>query len=256
MRNQGCEDTTTNETAVTEEVVAEAPDPAPSENNESTSEATQPETDSATEDSAGEPAAEEKAEPAEEDHHMTEGTEEGAMAIISDVDMLFDYFMGDAERGASRNNNNVDFIMNLVENLAGDEDLMTIRGKDSIGRPFEVINDIREKAAAKAAPKRAENQRLMEKARQTLQEGQEGKDIGGGLMIMGQSDESIEKVQEIEKEIRELQRAENKISREQRADIQATINGIEWANMLITPALVLIIGLLVGITRKNKTAAK
>ena len=75
-------------------------------------------------------------------------------------------------------------------------------------------------------------------------------------MIMGQSDESIEKVQEIEKEIRELQRAENKISRDQRAEIQATINGIEWANMLITPALVLIIGLLVGITRKNKTAAK
>ncbi len=187
---------------------------------------------------------------------MTEGTEEGAMAIISDVDMIFDFFMGDAERGASRNNNNVDFIMNLVENLAGDQDLMTIRGKDSIGRPFEVINDIREDAAAKAAPKRAENQRLMEKARQTLQEGQEGKDIGGGLMIMGQSDESIEKVQEIEKEIRELQRAENKISREQRAEIQATINGIEWANMLITPALVLIIGLLVGITRKNKTAAK
>ena len=37
------------------------------------------------------------------------------MAIISDVDMLFDPLMGDAERGAARDNNNVDFIMNLVE---------------------------------------------------------------------------------------------------------------------------------------------
>ena len=248
---------------MTEEIVAEEPEPVTPGGDDSKPKAPEAESDSlpaeepaAEELAAEEPAAEEQDEPAEEDHHMTEGTQEGAIAIISDVDMLFDYFMGDAERGASRNNNNVDFIMNLVENLAGDEDLMTIRGKDSIGRPFTAINDIRERAAAAAAPKRAANQALMEKARQTLQEGQEGKDIGGGLMIIGQSEESIEKAQEIEIEIRKLQREENKISRNQRAEIQAAINSYEWRNMLITPALVLIIGLLVGITRKIKTAAK
>ena len=75
-------------------------------------------------------------------------------------------------------------------------------------------------------------------------------------MIIGQSEESIEKAQAIETEIRDLQRNENKISRDQRAEIQAEINRYEWTNMLLTPALVLIIGLLVGTTRKFKTAAK
>jgi ABC-type uncharacterized transport system involved in gliding motility auxiliary subunit len=204
------------------------------------------------------PASEEEdaTPPEEEDHHQLEGTEDGVMAIISDVDMLFDYFMGDAERGAARDNNNVDFIMNLVENLAGDQDLLNIRGRDSTSRSFTVINDIREKAAERAAGPRQKIQAAIEEARRTLEEGQEGRDIGGGLMVIGQSEESIEKAQEIETKIRDLQRDENKISRQQRAEIQAAINSYEWTNMLLTPTLVIIIGLLVGITRKFKTAAK
>ena len=170
--------------------------------------------------------------------------------------MLFDYFMGDPERGASRDNNNVDFILNLVENLAGDQDLLNIRGRDSTNRSFTVINDIREDAAKRAAEPRQEIQEAIEEARRELQEGQEGQDIGGGLMIIGQSEESIEKVQEIETKIRDLQRKENKISRQQRAEIQASINSYEWTNMLLTPTLVILIGLVVGITRKAKTAAK
>ena len=170
--------------------------------------------------------------------------------------MLFDFFMGDAERGASRDNNNVDFIMNLVESFAGDQDLLNIRGRDSTNRGFIYINKIREDAAARAAPQRAEIEAKIKKVRQTLQEGQEGKDIGGGLMIIGQSEESIEKAQEIEVEIRNLQRKENKISRDQRTEVQAAINRFEWRNMLITPALVLIIGAIVGAKRKLKTAAK
>jgi hypothetical protein len=75
-------------------------------------------------------------------------------------------------------------------------------------------------------------------------------------MIIGQSEESIEKAQAIETEIRDLQRDENKISRDQRAEVQAAFNHYEWTNMLLTPALVLIIGLLVGMIRKLKTAAK
>ena len=252
----GCQDSAANQEAAADKVVTEELEPATLTGNESTSETPEPVDEAASESSSGEPETEGQAEPVEEDHHKAEGTQEGTIAIISDVDMLFDYFMGDAERGASRDNNNIDFIMNLVENLAGDQDLLNIRGRDSTSRGFIYINKIREDAAAKAAPKRAEIEEQIKRVRQTLQEGQEGRDIGGGLMIIGQSEESIEKAQEIEIKIRNLQRKENKISREQRTDVQAAINRFEWRNMLITPALVLIIGMIVGAKRKLKTAAK
>ena len=75
-------------------------------------------------------------------------------------------------------------------------------------------------------------------------------------MIIGQSEESLKEVRKIETEIRDLQRKENKVNRDQREDIQAAINSYEWTNMLLTPTLVILIGLVVGITRKVKTAAK
>jgi hypothetical protein len=38
--------------------------------------------------------------------------------------------------------------------------------------------------------------------------------------------------------------------------VEAAINWYNWMNLLITPTIVLGIGLIVGLTRKLKTAAK
>ena len=268
---EGCEEANEEESTTEAESEAEAPKPpaedAPSADTPASAPAEEEGTDEKepdpTEDPAepsGTPSPETSEEdaptPGEEDHHISEGTEEGTIAIISDVDILFDYFMGDPERGASRDNNNVDFILNLVENLAGDQDLLKIRGRDSTSRPFVVINDIREKAAGKVAGERQEIQKKIEEANRKLAAGQQAQDVGGGLMIIGQSEESLKEVRKIETEIRDLQRKENKVNRDQREDIQAAINSYEWTNMLLTPTLVILIGLVVGITRKVKTAAK
>ncbi|MBB07875.1 MAG: hypothetical protein CMN03_06385, partial [Roseibacillus sp.] len=237
---------------------ADTPESAPAEEEGADEKETSPTENPAEPSTTASPGTSEEDAPTPEveDHHISEGTKEGTIAIISDVDMLFDYFMGDPERGASRGNNNVDFILNLVENLAGDQDLLNIRGRDSTSRPFVVINEIREKAAAEVAGERQEIQKKIEEANRKLAAGQQAQDVGGGLMIIGQSEESIEEVQKIETEIRELQRNENKVNRKQREEIQAAINSYEWTNMLLTPTLVILIGLVVGITRKVKTAAK
>ena len=238
-----------------------APAEQPGTESEATPEAAPaPETESQAE-AAPQPVAVPEAQPEpeeeeEEDHHVLEGSAEGAIAIISDVDMLFDYFLGDPERGAGRVNNNVDFIMNLVEYLVGDEDLRRIRGRDSTNRPFTAINEIRERAAKKTQAKRAEIRKEIEQANQSLQAGQELQDIGGGIAIRTQSEESIKAFRKAEQTIIDKKREENKVNREQRKEIQAAINAHKWSNMLLTPALVIIIGLLVGFKRKMKTAAK
>ena len=190
-----------------------------------------------------------------ENHHLSKGTTEGAIAIISDVDMLFDYFMGDAERGAGRDNNNVDFILNLAESLAGDDDLLQIRGRDSTDRSFTVINDIRTAAAKRAEKPNKDIEDAIEKANRQLEEGQERKNMGG-ITFLSQSQASIEKVQKIQGEIRDLYREKDKISRRQRDEIGAAINRYKWSNMLLMPTLIIITGLVVGLIRKLKTAAK
>ena len=146
--------------------------------------------------------------------------------------------------------------MNLVEYLVGDEDLRRIRGRDSTNRPFTAINEIRERAATKTQAKRAEIRKEIEQANQSLQAGQELQDIGGGIAIRTQSEESIKAFRKAEQTIIDKKREENKVNREQRKEIQAAINTHKWRNMLLTPAIVIIIGLFVGFKRKLKTAAK
>jgi ABC-type uncharacterized transport system involved in gliding motility auxiliary subunit len=191
----------------------------------------------------------------EEDHHLKVGTQEGALAIISDVDMLFDFFLGNPEAGAARGHDNIAFILNLVETLAGEEDLANIRGRDSTSRSFTVINDIREQAAKRAAKPRQlirEKRQEMDKERMNLFS---LKQTEQGLMI-AQDPEKARNIQKMDREARDLQREENEIDREQRREVEAAISRYEWWNMLLTPTIVIILGLIVGLIRKLNTAAK
>ncbi len=191
----------------------------------------------------------------EEDHHLKVGTKEGSLAIISDVDMLFDFFLGNPEAGAARDHDNIAFILNLVETLAGEEDLANIRGRDSTSRNFTVINDIREQAAKRAAKPRLkirEKRQQIDKERMNLFSLEQTEQ---GLMI-AQDPEKARNIQKMDREARDLQREENKIDREQRREVEAAISRYEWWNMLLTPTIVVILGLIVGLIRKLNTAAK
>lgn len=214
----------------------EFPNPQPPTENES---------ESGPEEEA--PAGEEKEE---EDFHVAEGSKEGTIAIISDVDMLFDYFLGDPEMGGRREHDNVSFILNLVDTLAGDTDLASIRGRDSTSRPFTVINDIRDSADEKAAGPRAE----IEKTKKELMD--KRMEASQGSFFFTMDEKQLEEDRDYQHKLYELERETNKINREQRKGVQAAINRYNWINMLVMPIVVIIIGLTVGFIRKTKTAAK
>jgi alkylhydroperoxidase family enzyme len=74
--------------------------------------------------------------------------------------------------------------------------------------------------------------------------------------FLGHGADRQKRIQKLEREARDLKREENKIDRQQRAEVEAAINWYNWMNLLITPTIVLGIGLIVGLTRKLKTAAK
>lgn len=233
------------EAAPEAEVAPETPsaeEPAPAEGAEGTEEA------------SSEPAEAEVEE--EPDHHLSVGTAPGSVILVSDVDMLFDFFLGDPNsRGGQRSHDNLAFVFNLIETLVGDQDLMEIRGRGSSDRPFKVIDEIRAEAAEKQSARRAEIQKKMEDANKALMEGQLVLTQEGELQVQMDA-ERAEKLELARAEIRELEQEQRLINREERKEIQAEISRYKWSNMLITPVLVIVIGFLVGLLRKVKTAAK
>ena len=199
-------------------------------------------------------AADKKEE--EEDYHLAAGDKPGAVAIVSDVDMLFDFFLGDPNsRGGQRSHDNLAFVFNLIETLAGDQDLVAVRGRGSTHRPFTVINDIRKKAGDKQATKRADIQDKMEEANKALMDGQLVLTQEGNIQIQMDA-ERAEKLELAQAEIRELEQQQRLINREERQEIQFFIGLYKWMNMLIAPTFVVLVGFIVGITRHIKTAAR
>lgn len=210
-----------------------------------------PSTDADTEPTEEEEEAAEEEEP---DYHLVKGSESGSLALISDVDMLFDFFMGNPEAGAVREHDNIAFILNLVETMVGDQNLVNIRGRDSMDRGFTVINEIREKAAARAAGPR---KKIREKREQIEQQSMDGQLVITDQGIQYQIDEEkAKKIRQLERERLDLKREEIKIDREQRQEVEAAINRYEWINILLTPLVVVALGLVVALTRKLKTAAR
>ena len=72
--------------------------------------------------------------------------------VVADVDLLSDRlwvqvsdFFGQRVRVPWANNG--DFLMNVVENLSGGEALIGLRSRGQYSRPFDVVNDLRARAA-------------------------------------------------------------------------------------------------------------
>ncbi len=170
--------------------------------------------------------------------------------------MLFDFFLGDPNaRGGRRSHDNLAFVFNLISTLTGDQDLIEVRGRGSTNRPFTEINEIRTKAAAKQASKRADIQQSMEEANKALMDVQLVLTQEGNLQVQMDA-ERAEKLEAAQAKIRDLEQQQRLINREERKEIEAAISDYKVWNMLFTPTLVILIGVVVGFSRKIKTAAR
>src|SRR5690606_27552130 len=70
---------------------------------------------------------------------LTESVADGLVFLVADSDMLADMI----QREIILRNSNLPFALNLVDQAAGDRDLMGIRSRGSARRPFDTLNNIR-----------------------------------------------------------------------------------------------------------------
>jgi ABC-type uncharacterized transport system involved in gliding motility auxiliary subunit len=91
------------------------------------------------------------------------------VVVVADTDMLDDRFWAQSGNFYGRRvvepiANNADFLANAIEVLAGGEDLIGLRSRGSVTRPFEVVQQIQREAEDRYA---AEQRNLEDKLKQT-----------------------------------------------------------------------------------------
>ena len=117
--------------------------------------------------------------------------------VVADTDILADRFWVRMERmlGMEVPNpfaNNADFLINAVDNLGGNDDLISLRSRGAFSRPFEVVNQIQREAEAQF---RDQEQALQAKLKETegkLQELQRKPEGSGEALLSSEQRKEIE----------------------------------------------------------------
>jgi ABC-type uncharacterized transport system involved in gliding motility auxiliary subunit len=162
--------------------------------------------------------------------------------LVADSDMLCDLLTQQMQ-----DTGNIAMALNMVDEAAGDPDLMSVRSRGAAIRPFSKLNEIKEAAEKKIRADvdklNEERQKLMDSINNAKSAKDRAKAFYSGL------EADRKKQQEIGAQIYQKQK-------EARKEIEAEVNAIKWKNVLIPPAVLALLGIGVFIARSFRTAAQ
>lgn len=192
------------------------------------------------------------------DNSIKSSTEQSAVVLVGDVDMLFDQFAVEVQNIFGQRlmiplNANLDMLLNHVEMLAGDSNLMAVRSRGSVRRPFTVVRKMEAEAEARFRDQITKLESELDETQRRLSELQQRRPDKGELLLTPEQEAEIRNFEQRRAEVRkELKN----VRRELREGIDAMQARIKWANILGMPLLVVLVGLGVTIARKKKNSAQ
>jgi ABC-type uncharacterized transport system involved in gliding motility auxiliary subunit len=149
--------------------------------------------------------------------------------------------------------NNGDLLANALDNLAGSEDLINVRGRQSFFRPFTRVDELRRRADERLREKEQELDRELRDTEQQLTtlEAARG-DAGAGLVLTPQQQAELERFQaerlRIRRELREVRRGLD-------VEIDRLGTVLKAVNIALVPALLAIGAILLAWLRRRRLAA-
>lgn len=197
----------------------------------------------------GRPSADPDAEaPVEDTGHLADGQVQ--IVVVADADFLHERFwLRDTFFfGYEKTADNGDLITNAIENLAGGEDLIAIRGRGQFARPFDRVEEIRRQANEEYLSEERLLQQKMTDAESRINE-----------LIQQENPGKITLTPEIEVEVARVRAEMADTNRQLRdvhynlgKDIERLGNILKWLNIGLLPALVSLTAIVLGTAGKSR----
>lgn len=165
--------------------------------------------------------------------------------IIADTDMLHDHFwinvqsvMGQEFAMPSASNGN--FVMSALDNLSGNNSLISIRNRGSFVRPFETVRALELKSQEKYHESEVSLQQKLETTKQKLEQLEAQKKDGNSMVLSAQQKQEEEafrqELVDTRKELRDVRRKLNH-------DIETVASGIKFFTIGFVPLTIIAGGL-------------
>jgi gliding motility-associatede transport system auxiliary component len=190
---------------------------------------------------------------------LKESQGEGTVVLVADSDMLND---GAAvqirdifgQKVAIPINGNLAFIQGLVEQMAGDSDLINVRSRATASRPFTVVKQMEAEAAQAYLGKIKSLEDSLQETRKKLESLQKTKAPAGGSAIL--SPEQQAEVENFRKRAADTRRELKEVRRELRSETEALEFWTKVFNIAAMPLLVALVGIAIAIVRRRRRAAR
>lgn len=209
--------------------------------------------------SDGEKKDEKKPEDKKPGDSLKETKSDNAVVLFGDADMLYDPFTMrriDSPFGAMQMamNANLNLAQNIVEQMTGDSNLIAVRSRASLIRPFIRVKEMEMAANEKF---QSEIKRLEESAAESqrkINEMQAQKKDKDQRFIL--SPEQRTELEKLRKEEAEARKHLKQVQKDLRKEVVSLQTRLKWINILAVPLAVTVTGIVIAIVNRRKTSAK
>jgi ABC-type uncharacterized transport system involved in gliding motility auxiliary subunit len=189
---------------------------------------------------------------------LKETKTDNAVLLVGDTDFLSDQFsvqVGNffGQKIIQPRNGNLALTQNIVEQFAGDQNLIGVRSRGTLNRPFTVVKEMQARANERYQAEIAKLQKEADEANHKLGELQGKKQEGQRHILSREQQEEIEKFKQ--------RRAEaNKELKKTRRKLQQEIDSLQLRTTILNiagmPLVVAAVGIALAVIRKQKTKAQ
>jgi ABC-type uncharacterized transport system involved in gliding motility auxiliary subunit len=190
--------------------------------------------------------------------HIAESARDNAVVLVADTDMLQDGAAVDVQEVFGRrivvpSNGNLAFAQGLVEQLAADESLLSLKSRAAAFRPLSVVREMEAEAQLQYFGKIKELEDELQKTSAALQKLQAGApEAAKGAQIL--SPEQQAELERFRKKVAETRFALKELRKNLRRDAEQLVFLTKVANIALMPLLVALAGLGIALLRRRRQA--
>jgi ABC-type uncharacterized transport system involved in gliding motility auxiliary subunit len=189
---------------------------------------------------------------------LKEGKGESAVILVGDADLLADNFSVQVQNFFGQKvviprNGNLTAVQNMVEQMSGDINLIKMRSRATLNRPFTVVQKMQAAAEDSYRNKIKDLETSLQETQQKLNELQSKKEKGQRFILSPEQQAEVKKFKEKEADAKkELKR----LRKDLRQDIDSLENRLKWANIAGMPLVVVIFGLALVLFKRQRAQAR
>ena len=189
---------------------------------------------------------------------LKESKVETTVILVGDSDMVHDNFsirdvptpFGNLRQQI---NQNLNFAQNAIELLAGDQNLIAVRSRAALNRPFTLVKKMEAQAEARFRGKVQELEASLQETQTRLSELQQNKDKSQRFIMSPEQQAELEKFR---KQQASTSRELKQVQKDLRREVVALETKVKWWNIFAMPLAVATCGIVLAIYKRKLTAAK